>query len=157
MQLSAPRKAVHRRGGADGRRICRPAAGIIAAMTKRTRRRHCIVLLTLLCLLFQQAAMAAYACSLTQMPPDPAAMSADCDSMALQQVPESTALCAKHCAPDQSVAADHSVPSVPASTLPPPMLALAAVRSADSALLDAGGLVEYLQPPPRLRYCRFLI
>src|SRR3546814_6445177 len=85
------------------------------------RRRHClrIALAVVLCLLFQQIAVAAYACTLPEMPPDPVAMTEDCSSMDMDVVQEAPALCAKHCSPDHAVTADLAAPHVPALALPP--------------------------------------
>ncbi len=113
--------------------------------------------MTLLCLLFQQAAMAAYACTMSRMPPDPIAMSEDCASMGMQQVREAPALCAKHCAPDQSVAPDHSTPSVPTLALPPAIFALAVATTSGSTMRATRVPVDRSDPPPRLRYCSLLI
>ncbi|MDQ3205941.1 MAG: hypothetical protein M3Q40_05440, partial [Pseudomonadota bacterium] len=105
-------------------------------MTSAARRR-CFMLLTLFCLLFQQVATAAYACTILQATPAPIAMldcasagmapidmapaaiapeglaphglpSGHASSMDAQAAHEAAALCDRHCAPEQSVAPDHA-------------------------------------------------
>ena len=126
-------------------------------MTRRIRRRRIIILMTVLCLLFPQVAIATYACTMVRMPPDPVAMSEDCGSMAMEQVVEAPALCVKHCAPDQSVLPDHPVVSVPPLALPPPAFALATAAPIAAMAPIAGPPVRDRGPPPRLRFCSLLI
>jgi len=126
-------------------------------VTRRHTRRRCIVLMTLLCLLFQQVAIAAYACTMVRMPPDPVALSEDCGSMAMGQVVEAPALCAKHCVPEQSVVPDSPVVSVPPLALPPPAFALTATAPITAILAVAGPPSRHAGPPPRLRFCSLLI
>lgn len=128
-------------------------------MTLRRRKRLRIACLVLLSLLFQQVAMAAYACTMTRMPADPGVMSEDCAEMGMQQVTDSPALCAKHCAPDLSVAADHVGPGVPALALPPPGFDPVLTASTSHAALQRAthGPLDRSDPPPRLRYCSLLI
>lgn len=126
-------------------------------MNFHARQRLRITLLVVLCLLFQQVALAAYACPLDQMPPDPVAMAEDCAEMGMKQATESPALCAKHCSPDLSVAADHVLLNVPAIALPPMAFDLVLVEPLSHVALVADVPVARSDPPPRLRYCSLLI
>jgi hypothetical protein len=110
-----------------------------------------------LSLLFQQVAMAAYACPLEQMPPRMEAMPEHCAGMGMQQARDNPALCAKHCAPDLSTAADHAPLTVPASLLPP--TGLLPVLQAQGRHDAARAVVPIAQsdPPARLRFCSLLI
>lgn len=126
-------------------------------MFRRGCHRPCIALVAILCLLFQQVAMAAYACPLTQMPPDPVVMAEDCAEMGMEQAKESPALCAKHCAPDLSVAADHVVLSVPVLALPPMAFDPVFAEPVSHVALIADVPIDRSDPPPRLRYCSLLI
>lgn len=123
----------------------------------RDRHRRRIALAVILCLLFQQAAMAAYACTLTQMPADPVVMAEDCAEMGMEQATESPVLCAKHCMPDLSVAADHVVLNVPALALPPPAFDVLLDEPVSHAVRAADVSIDRSDPPPRLRYCSLLI
>lgn len=121
------------------------------------RHRFRIALAVILCLLFQQVAMAAYACPLTRMPPKAAAMAEKCAGMGMEQVKKSPALCEKHCAPDLTVLVDHAAPNVPMLALPPVIFELAPVQSVARASLVSDIAVDRSDPPPRLRYCSLLI
>jgi len=116
-----------------------------------------IALLLVLSLLFQQAAMAAYTCTLTQPPAAPVAMDEDCASLQMRQVREDPALCAKHCAPDQSLFPENPAAGVPTLALPPPAYALVLSTQVGSMACDTRVPVERSDPPPRLRYCSLLI
>lgn len=124
-------------------------------MLRRGRQRYRIALVVIVCLLFQQLAMAAYACPLEQMPPDPVAMAEDCTGMGMQQVQDAPALCAKHCAPDLSIAADHVPLQVPA--LPPAAFQAVLAEPVSHRTLAADVRVDRSDPPPRLRFCSLLI
>jgi hypothetical protein len=128
-----------------------------AAMTRRARQRLRITIGVIFCLLFQQVALAAYACQMETMPPQTAAMGAHCAEMGMQQAQDNPILCAKHCAPDRSTAADHAKLSVPALMLPP--LAFAPVLFTSVARDTTTDRVALTRsdPPPRLRYCSLLI
>jgi len=129
----------------------------------RPRHRFRIALLVLLSLLFQQAAVAAYACDMNPMTAAPPAseavrapMDSHCTGMDQPQPPDNPALCAKHCAPDQSTLVEHLVLTVPAILAPPARFALmAGLVGEDVALSDVA--VVRSDPPPRLRYCSLLI
>ena len=135
-----------RRGGAYNR-----------LMPRHARQRLRIALAVILSLLFQQVAMAAYACTSPDMSPEPVAMAADCAEMGMEVVLEIPALCIEHCAPDFAVTPDFGTQHVPPLPLPPqhfPEVALGPV--ANVALHDDVPL-DRSDPPPRLRYCSLLI
>lgn len=129
----------------------------ILTMHSRSRHRRWIALAVILCLLFQQVAMAAYTCTLPSMPPDPAEMTDECSQMGMKMVQEAPALCAEHCSPDRAVAPDSGFAHVPPLALPPikfePRLALAPTHHALAGQVP----VDRSDPPPRLRYCSLLI
>lgn len=131
-------------------------------MTPRNRTRGCrqrlmTGLLLVACLLFQQVAMAAYACTMVQMPPDPVAMAQDCEAMATEQARHSTAVCQKHCTPDPASASHHATPTVPALLLPAVVHALVLVEGRARPSLATDVSIARSDPPPRVRYCRLLI
>lgn len=126
-------------------------------MPFRRRHRLRIALLVILCLLFQQIAVAAYACTLPDMPSDPVAMSGDCDSMDMDAVQDAPALCAKHCSPDLAVTADTAAPHVPPLALPPLLFEPVLASPHAGIAFAAHGPVDHCGPPPRLRYCSLLI
>ena len=121
------------------------------------RRRFRIAVLVILTLLFQQVALAGYACTLTRAPAEPAAMPG-CAEMSLPaEAPPPPALCQKHCAPDRSIAADHAPPSVPALALPPLLFAPIFDQPLSHGAVVAAVPIARSDPPPRLRYCSLLI
>src|SRR5207342_1281123 len=97
-----------------GVRVCAPLAytrcawtrSSIASMNRHARQRFRIVLVMVFCLLFQQAALAAYLCPLEQMPAETSTMTKHCAEMGMAQKQDNPALCQKHCSPDHSIAAD---------------------------------------------------
>ena len=125
-------------------------------MTRRRRHRLRVLLLGIVCLLFQQVALAAYLCPMEQVP-TPAERTDHCAGMAAQQVQDNPALCDKHCAPDHSIASDHTSPTVPALALPPLHFAPVLSQSGSHLVSFAEVPVEPTGPPPRLRYCSLLI
>lgn len=126
-------------------------------MSSHGGHRFRITLAVIVCLLFQQVATAAYACTLTRMPADPVVMAEDCTEMGMEQATELPALCQKHCAPDLSMAADYAVLGVPALALPPPAFDVVLSEPMSHAALVADVPVDRSDPPPRLRYCSLLI
>lgn len=126
-------------------------------MRQRARQRTRISLLVILCLLFQQLALAAYACPLRQMPPEPAGMAAHCAEMGMQTAQDNPALCAKHCAPDIATPADSAKLSVPAVALPPPVFAPVLVPPPAHVASGPHRPLARVEPPPRLRFCSLLI
>jgi hypothetical protein len=127
-------------------------------MLRRARTRFRLSLLVLASLLFQQVAMAAYACELVEAapPPMPAGMAhwAQLDLAPVHA--ESPALCEKHCAPDLTLLTDTAAPSVPAMVLPPSFALVLHVPAMDATQYDDVP-ISRSDPPPRLRYCSLLI
>ena len=109
------------------------------------------------CLLFQQAALAAYLCPLEQVAAEPSGMTGHCAEMSMKQAQDNQALCQKHCAPDISVAADHASPTVPALALAPPMHALVLMPPMSHVTVQAEVPIAPPHPPPRLQFCSLLI
>ncbi len=130
---------------------------MIFAMGRTKRQRWITALVLIACLLFQQLAMAAYACTMTQMPSDPVAMAQDCEMMAAEQVDQSTALCQKHCTPDPTSASSQNVLTVPALALPPLAYGLTHTQGVSRAAFAPDASFTRSDPPPRVRYCRMLI
>ena len=126
-------------------------------MRLRARHRLRVALVVTLCLLFQQLALAAYACPMEQMPPEMAAMAEHCAEMGMQQAQDNPALCAKHCAPDFSTPVDHAKLSVPALMLPPVAFAPVLITPVTHVAVQAEIPIARSNPPPRLRYCSLLI
>jgi hypothetical protein len=122
------------------------------------RRRPLLGALLIASLLFQQVAVAAFACGRSPVPPPaPMAGMEHCAQMDMApvQVP-APALCEEHCAPDRSVPSDTASPGVPALGLPPAFaLVLAAPASHVAQQVEVP--IARSDPPPRLRYCSLLI
>lgn len=125
-------------------------------MHRHGHHRFRIAIVVVLCLLFQQVAIAAYACPLERSPVVPAALATTCASMDMERALQSPMLCIKHCMPDRSVAADHAVLGVPALALPAVVYALQ-VQSRSQIALTPQVPVSRSDPPPRLRYCSLQI
>lgn len=125
-------------------------------MLLRGRHRFRIALVVIACLLFQQVAMAAYACTMLRMPAEPVTMAANCEEMDTQ-AQESQTLCEKHCAPDLTVLTHQPAPNVPALALPPVVFEFALAQPVSHVALVANVPVDRSDPPPRLRYCSLLI
>lgn len=126
-------------------------------MTRHARQRLKIVLVMVFCLLFQQAALAAYLCPLEKMPAETSAMAEHCAEMGMDQAQDNPALCQKHCAPDVLVASDHASPTVPPLALAPPMHALVLAQPISHVTVQAEVPIAPSDPPPRLRFCSLLI
>jgi len=126
-------------------------------MRLRARHRLRVALVVIVCLLFQQLALAVYACPMEQMPPAMTAMAEHCAEMGMQQAEDNPALCAKHCAPDLSTAADHAKLSVPALMLPPLVFAPVLATPVTHITLQSEIPIARSDPSPRLRYCSLLI
>jgi hypothetical protein len=127
------------------------------SMLFRSRHRFVVALIVVGSLLFQQVAVAAYAC-------DPAARSQapapthHCEHAQKAPAPNaSSPLCEKHCTPDLTVLTDTAALGVPALALPPVVFTL--VVHEPAAPLTFGDTVSLTRsdPPPRLRYCSLLI
>lgn len=121
------------------------------------RRRPLLGALLIASLLFQQVAVAAFACARTAVPPPapPAGMEhcAQMD-MAPAQV-QAPALCEEHCAPDRSVLSDTAAPGVPALAPQPHALVFDVPASHVAQRVEVP--IARSDPPPRLRYCSLLI
>lgn len=126
------------------------------AMFRRRRLSSRVAWAVLLAFLFQQVAMAAYACPI-ETPPVPQVMMAGCEGM---EIPDQAApsLCEKHCNPDRSTTPDLRTAQVPPMALPPPHFDLA-------ASLPPQMLAQYYQnvptcrsdPPATERFCSLQI
>jgi hypothetical protein len=109
------------------------------------------------CLLFQQAALAAYLCPMEQMPSEMSAMAEHCAEMGMERARDNPGLCEKHCNPDHSVAADAAKLSVPPLALPPLVMAPLYMQPTSHVAIQADVPVCQSDPPPRLRFCSLLI
>lgn len=126
-------------------------------MPARDRQRLRICLVVVLCLFFQQMAVAAYACTMPRMPVDVTSLGEACDAMeGMEMAPsqDAPALCVQHCAPDPSVLSDLATPGVPMLAFPPIERDLLRLTPAWHA---TGVAIVRSDPPPRLRYCSLLI
>lgn len=132
------------------RRYFRPA--------RRTRLR--LTLLAVLALLFQQAALAAYACSQADISAGNTAMVAHCESMPMAQVEQWPALCHAHCSHQPVTTQDMHAPTVPpllmpalvpASSLMPTALPASHASNTGDAAWRLSGI------PPALRFRVLLI
>ncbi|MBN8735988.1 MAG: hypothetical protein J0H27_06940 [Xanthomonadales bacterium] len=83
---------------------------------RRTRLR--LVLLAVLSLLFQQVALASYACSTVDMPVSNVGMTTHCDGMPMTHGRQNSALCPAHCAHQALTTQDAHAPTVPPVSLP---------------------------------------
>lgn len=126
-------------------------------MPRRTRHRLQIAVLVIVCLLFQQAALAAYLCPVEQMPAETSAMAVHCAEMGMAQRQDNPPLCQKHCNPDHSMTADAAKLSVPPLALPPPVMAPVYVQPLSHVAIHADVPIARSDPPPRLRFCSLLI
>jgi hypothetical protein len=125
-------------------------------MFLRARHRIRLGLLVVGCLLFQQVAVAAYACELAELPPAPPAAMEHCSEMMAPAAAESPALCEKHCAPDLTLLTDAAALGVPALALPP-AFAIVLDPPAAQVAQHKDVPISRSDPPPRLRYCTLLI
>ena len=124
-------------------------------MLRRARQRIVVSLLVIGSLLFQQVAVAAYACDPAPHHPSPAPVS-HCEQAHSASAPAKTPLCEKHCAPDSTVLTDTAM-GVPTLALPPVLFTLVVHEpSAPLAQSEAVALIRS-DPPPRLRFCSLLI
>jgi len=129
-------------------------------MTRFARRRFCLSLALIASLLFQQVAVAAFACAKQAAPPPVVEAMAHCTEMAMAPAPaqaQSPALCEKHCTPDQLVPADTANASVPALGLPPVSFALVLDTSLSQPIAATEVSIARSDPPPRLRFCSLQI
>jgi hypothetical protein len=125
---------------------------------RQRRRRLRIVLVTIFCLLFQQAALAAYLCPIEQMPAQMPAMAEHCAGMGMAQAKANPALCDKHCNPDHQLLTDAGKLTVPPLALPASVFAPALVQAVSTTgTMPVEVPIARSDPPPRLRYCSLLI
>lgn len=131
----------------------------------RTRRR--LAWLVALMLLWQQVAVAAYACTTVPAPPVAVATQADASSMAAMgdgcaEMPAAPVdpLCQQHCQPEHATQVDARTASVPFSALtalPPMSLSAAAVVLPSDRILLRRDRLRAPPPIPRLLFCSLLI
>lgn len=128
-------------------------------MTRRARHRLQIAVLVVICLLFQQAALAAYLCPMKQMPAETTAAMAECAEMGMtrQHDEDNPLLCQKHCNPDYTVTTDAAKLAIPPLALPPIFLAPALVQPISHVAIQTDVPIARSDPPPRLRFCSLLI
>jgi hypothetical protein len=120
------------------------------------RPRLRLTLLVLLALVLQQAAFAAHACSVSEMPPHPVEM-AECEGMDMPE-PDAGGLCELHCSRDHATNPDLKAPQVPPLGLPLQRFTRVA------ALLPPADAEHYedvppcrSDPPPAQRFCSLQI
>jgi len=118
-----------------------------------------LVLLAVLSLLFQQVALASYACSTVAMPMANVGMTAHCDGMPMTHGPQNPALCPAHCAHQALTTQDAHAPTVPHLSMPallpaPVVLAASPVMHAAREHAAAWRLSGI---PPALRFRVLLI
>ena len=126
-------------------------------MTRRTRLRF--ALLAVLSLLFQQVAVASYACSTVSMPTSNEGMTAHCDGMPMTHGEQNQALCPAHCAHQALATQDVHAPTVPPLLMPallpvPIVLTKLPATHATHARVMAWRLSGF---PPALRFRVLLI
>lgn len=109
-----------------------------------------------LCLLFQQVAVAAYLCPLEQPAPAPAMSGCAGMGMETHLDPGNPALCAKHCVPDVPLATDAATPSVPPLAMAPAPFAPVLAPPVRGTRCDDVP-ISRSDPPPRVRFCSLLI
>lgn len=126
-------------------------------MPFRYRHRLLAALIVIGSLLFQQVAVAAYACELPArtQPPAPTDHCMHAEEAPAPQAP--SPLCDKHCSPDLSVLANTAALAVPSLGLPP--LVFTPVLNEPAAPLALADPAPFgrSELPPRLRYCTLLI
>lgn len=128
-------------------------SGRIARWRRASRVR--LACLALLALLFQQAALAAYACPIDTAP-TPVVM-AGCEDMKAPD-PVAPALCEQHCVRDHVASPDAKVLQVPALALPPLHFDLShSLLPTAEAQHYANVPVCRTDPPPAQRFCSLQI
>jgi hypothetical protein len=117
------------------------------------------VLLAVLSLLFQQVALAAYACSTVDMPVANAGMTAHCDGMPMAHDPQNQALCPAHCTHPALATQDAHAPTVPPLLLPAllPAPIVLAMLPATHSVHDRAAVWRLSGIPPALRFRVLLI
>jgi hypothetical protein len=129
------------------------------------RRRVLWTGIVLFCLLFQQLAMAAYACTAFTVPTN-VAMTGDCAAMGMSSGAKPPAShhistdprCTEHCAGNTASAHDARLPMVPPLLLASasPTLLGTIAQAPDQVALPNTAL-HRPDPPPTLRFCSLLI
>ncbi|KRE87502.1 hypothetical protein ASG75_05090 [Rhodanobacter sp. Soil772] len=131
----------------------------------RTRRR--LAWLVALLLLWQQVAVAAYAC--TTMPASPAAVATQANAPSMAAMGDGCAempaapvapICQQHCQPEHATQVDVRTASVPfnaLAALPPMSLSVAAVTLPSHRTLAHLERLRTPPPTPTLLYCSLLI
>ena len=129
------------------------------------RRRVLWTGVVLFCLLFQQLAMAAYACTLPTTPTN-VVMTGDCAAMRMSskaKAPTSHHMstdprCAEHCAGNAVSAHDASLPTVPPLLLTSVSSSLlGTIAHAPHQVALPNTALHRPDPPPPLRFCSLLI
>ena len=125
--------------------------------TRRVRLR--LVLLAVLSLLFQQVALASYACSTVNMPVSNVGMTAHCDGMPMTHGEQNPALCPAHCAHQAVATQDAHAPTVPPLVMPTllPAPILLVTLSATHAVNEHTAAWRLSGIPPALRFRVLLI
>ncbi|WP_447737836.1 hypothetical protein [Rhodanobacter soli] len=129
------------------------------------RRRVLWTGVVLFCLLFQQLAMAAYACTLPTAPTN-VVMTGDCAGMSMSPTTKAPVShhentdprCAQHCASNTVSTHEASLPTVPPlllASISPTLLDNIAQASDQAALPNTA--LHRPDPPPTLRFCSLLI
>lgn len=126
-------------------------------MSRRIRHRSITALMLIACLLFQQMAMASFACTMVSMSAGPVVMAEDCEAMTSAPVQQLDAVCEQHCAPDPTSASTQNVPDVPALALPPVSFGLTVSEDPGQAGFVPDSVFARWDSPSRVRYCRLLI
>lgn len=126
-------------------------------MLRRTRHRLRTAALVVICLLFQQVALAAYLCPMVEMSAETTAMAGHCAELGMAQQQDNPALCEKHCSPDYGVATDAAKLTVPPLALPTGLTMPVQVQSVTGVAIQTDVPVACSDPPPRLRFCSLLI
>lgn len=117
------------------------------------RRRRALIWLTLLALLFQQIALAGYACPIDEAPSPSRTVMAGCEGMAMPDA-DAPMLCHQHCLRGDVASSDAKLPQVPALGLPPPNFTfIAALLPSIDALRYEDVPICRSDPPPAQRFC----
>jgi hypothetical protein len=129
------------------------------------RRRVLWTGVVLFCLMFQQLAMAAYACTLPTAPTN-VVMTGDCAAMGMSSKAKSPTShhmstdprCAEHCAGNTVLSHNANLPTVPPlllASVSPTLLGTIAQAPDQVALPNMA--LHRPDPPPTLRFCSLLI
>ena len=128
----------------------------LCAFRTRSRRLR-FAWLALLAFLFQQVALAAYACPISEVPPEPRMVMAGCDGMEMPD-PDAPTLCDQHCQRDHVANPDLKTPQVPPLALPPLHFALTeALPPPVRAQYYEDVPICRSDPPPAQRFCSLQI